>query len=121
MKTLKHKPLFCKKVKMKYNGKFTVIQLAVDYRLNAKKMQEAIQAFSAAADELDDTEASTKRLSETGRALFACAFGEETADKIATFFEDNTIAMAEAFTPYILNVINPAIQRAMVRRAQKVR
>ena len=116
MKAIQHKPLFSEKVKMIYNGKRKKIRLTIDYMINAKKMQDAINEFSAAANDLDESAEANDRLMSAGKNLFSVAFGEATAQEIFVFFENNVIAMADAFTPFIRDVVNKKIQRSIVLR-----
>lgn len=123
MKIIRHKPLFSENVLLIYNGKRKKMRLTVDLTLGAKNFLKATERLRESAEALDEqnTDQTYKELQEATKALFSLAFGRQSAETIFEFFEGNALEMSSAFTPFIVDVVNPKIEKSALKRAKNER
>lgn len=123
MKIIRHKPLFSENVLLVHNGKRKKIRLTVDLALGVKSFLKASERLKKAAEALDEenTDQTYAELQNATKDLFSLAFGKKTAETIFDFFEGNALEISSAFTPFIVDVVNPKIQKNAVKMAKNDR
>ena len=53
-------------------------------------------------------------------SMFTLVFGKENTAKILEFYQDNYTEMATEITPFIANVIAPAVEQAVEKKKQQL-